>query len=534
MKKNTITKLILITIVILAVAIRFYKLGEVPPSISWDEAAFGYNAWTIANYGRDEYGKFLPLYFKSFGDAKHPIHIYITALSVKFLGLNEFSTRLPAAIFGALNVLLIYFLAILLFQKQLIALFSAFFIAISPYNIHFSRFNHEANFVLFFYILALVFFFYSIKKHKKILVLSALSFAICFITYHTAKIVVPITILILLILYWKEVIKNQADFTFCIIVGLALSITVIFNSQLLGIARANQTSLSKEASEKTLLYQFTKNEALGKFNLIINQYSLHFKPDFLFITGDKNPRLSSYSGQFYKIEAFFLLLGFAFLIYKRNKEGIFILTWVLIAPIPSSLASEAPHAARASFMMGGWHIVAALGVLSLYNFFNKPLLKKGVLLIIIAFLFLSVFHYLNYYFKSYAKDFAIEWQYGMKQIVEFVKEYPEYVSVFMTDARSQPYIFFLYYLKPPLDEYLYYVTLNNNIENKSYNTVASFGRFSFGGWNTVESFPENGILYIITPSQYDGLLHRSKFEVKKLIKYPNGLDAFYLVSKKNE
>ena len=37
-------------------------------------------------------------------------------------------------------------------------------------------------------------------------------------------------------------------------------------------------------------------------------------------------------------------------------------------------------------------------------------------------------------------------------------------------------------------------------------------------------------LYVIDSSQYDGLRYRSSFDIKKIIYYPDGGTAFYLVS----
>lgn len=62
--------------------------------------------------------------------------------------------------------------------------------------------------------------------------------------------------------------------------------------------------------------------------------------------------------------------------------------------------------------------------------------------------------------------------------------------------------------------------------------VASFDRFSFGGWDPTESLPKEGVLYVLSPNQYDGLIHKSLFEVKKIIYYPNETSAFYLISMK--
>src|SRR3989338_6922791 len=246
--KNKIN-LLLLVIILLAAILRIYKIDQVPPSLSWDEAANGYNAYTIANYGRDEHGKYFPAYFRSFGDDKHPIHIYLTAPFVKILGLNEFSTRLPSAVFGTLNVLLIFFLTNLLFKNKFIALFTAFLLAISPYNIHFSRFNHEANFVLFFFMLGLWLFFLSLEKNKKLLPFAVLSFCISFITYHPAKIITPIIIIVLISLYVKRIKWGKNLYAITIVVFFL--ITLALNPQLFGFARINQTAQSKNEIEKT-------------------------------------------------------------------------------------------------------------------------------------------------------------------------------------------------------------------------------------------------------------------------------------------
>lgn len=528
MKKKYI---LLILIIILASVLRIYRIDNDPPSLSWDEAAVGYNAYTIANDLRDEYGTFLPLFFKSFGDDKHPVHIYATALSVKAFGLNEFSTRLPAALFGVFNVLLLYFLAKLLFKSETIGLISALFLGISPFNLHFSHFNHEANFVLFFFMLGALFFFLSVKKEIFFLPFSIVSFFLSFISYHTAKVIVPLILLILLFLYWKKIVFNKTVFISSLILSVFLILIIYLNPALLGLARIKQTNPSLEQIKETPIYKLTGNELLGRINLTTNKYLLHFSPTFLFISGDKNARLSSQStGEFYKIDGLFLLLGVVYLLRKRSKGGLFLLSWALIAPLPSSLVDEAPHAARASFMMGSWQIISALGFFSLISLLRNKFIKTILFLGVFVLLIFSLYKYLNYYYGEYPKRYAIDWQYGMKEIVEYAKNNPKYQQVFMTDTRSQPYIFFLYYLKTPLSEYLNTVLYNGSPENKSYNTVSNFGKFYFGGWNPIESLPQAGVLYILTPSQYDGLKYKSGFVIKKIIYYPNGTTAYYIVS----
>jgi len=74
---------ILIFVFILAFLLRFYNLDKIPNGLYQDETAIGYNAYSILETGKDEYGKSLPLYFKSFGDQKLPVYIYAAVISVK-------------------------------------------------------------------------------------------------------------------------------------------------------------------------------------------------------------------------------------------------------------------------------------------------------------------------------------------------------------------------------------------------------------------------------------------------------------------
>jgi hypothetical protein len=100
----------------------------------------------------------------------------------------------------------------------------------------------------------------------------------------------------------------------------------------------------------------------------------------------------------------------------------------------------------------------------------------------------------------------------------------------MTGAFMQPYIFFLYYLKTPLPEFLDSVYYNKT-QSAPSSLVASFGKYRFV-WDELHSEPVPHVLYIVNPSKYDGLVRKTSFEVAKLIKYPNGLDAFYAVTAK--
>ncbi|MCL4419911.1 glycosyltransferase family 39 protein [Patescibacteria group bacterium] len=540
MKTNKKIFLALFFVIILASFLRLYKLDQIPPSLSWDEVANGYNAYTIANWGKDEWGRTFPAYFKSFEDDKNPVHIYLTAIPVRIMGLTDFSTRLAPAIFGILNILVIFFLARALFREKMgessskvVGLIASFILAISPYALQFSRYNHEAVFALFFFMFGMLMFLKGLRDHPKFLLVAFLSFGIDLITYHSAKVIVPPMLGLLIILYIKQLWKIKKYFLLSLVAfGMVLSLFV-FNPGLLGAARMKQSSISLDVIKKTNAYQKTHNEVLGRLELAGQRYQVYFSADYLFQKGDAIARHSTgVVGEFYKTDMAFLIIGLLSLLFLRSKASVILLAWALLAPVPASASgglTETGHAARALYMMGSWHLIAALGYYRLI-FISKKYWMIILLSIVILIALGGEFkNYINYYYSEYSKKDAIEWQYGMKQVAEYVKSNDGYFQVYMTDARNQPYIFFLYYLKTPLPKFLDSVTYNET-QSRPSNLVSFFGKYYFGDWDPIESMPNPGVLYVVTPSQYDGLRHKNEFDVKKIVKYPNKVDAFYLVS----
>ena len=517
--KKWIIPIIVSLIIVFAGFLRFYKLVDNPPSISWDEAAVGYNAWSILNWGKDEWGNTLPLVFKSFEDDKHPIHVYLTVPTIAIFGLNEFGVRSSSALFGVFNVLIIFFLAKRLFNSEWAGVISSIVLAISPYNIHFSRFNHELNFVLFFFMLGLYLILKGIEKKNYLIILGFASLGLDLLTYHSAKVIVPPALILIIILYFKDLLKVKKYFAFGLL-SFSFFVSLLFiEPALLGGARLKQTSSMEDRTIK----------------VVASKYLKHFTNDFLFVRGDSNPRLSSQTGLFYKPDMIFLALGAFVLIWgilKERKEYFIILAWALVAPIPASITSEAPHAARAMFMTGSWHLIAALGIYTIIEVIKNKYLKLVIALLLVTSLGVFLAKYWEGYFTNYKDRYAIEWQYGMKEVVGFVAEHPEYDEVYMTAERQQPYIFYLFHLKTPVPSYLRTVRYNKTLSRPA-NTVENYSKFHFGLWNPIESLPIPHVLYVVTPSDYTGLRHKLLFDTVSEIKYPNGASAFYLVSAKS-
>src|SRR3989338_4963622 len=112
-KKN----LLIILIVFLGAAIRLWGLDKFPAGLNADEAAIGYNDYSLLKTGLDEHGTPWPLVFRSFDDYKPAGYFYITLPFVATLGLNIWAVRLPSALLGILSVYFVYLLTNKLFPS---------------------------------------------------------------------------------------------------------------------------------------------------------------------------------------------------------------------------------------------------------------------------------------------------------------------------------------------------------------------------------------------------------------------------------
>src|SRR3990167_9302289 len=160
-KKN----ITIILVILLALVLRFWRL-DLYPALNADEAAIGYNAYSLQETGKDEHGNNWPIHFQSFNDYKPGFYFYLVVPFVKMLGLNEWAVRIPGAALGVGTVLVLYLLVKELFKSEKLALISSLFLSISPWHIHFSRGCWEVNVATFFITLGLWLFLKALNNPK--------------------------------------------------------------------------------------------------------------------------------------------------------------------------------------------------------------------------------------------------------------------------------------------------------------------------------------------------------------------------------
>ena len=509
-KKRSISRyIILIAIVALGFLLRIFKLGEVPVSLSWDEAAIGYNAYSIVQTGKDEYGTAWPLLFKSFNDYKLPGYVYSTALSIKLLGLSDFAVRLPSALFGTLTILAFYFLLRSLMLKEWQVLFGSLLFAISPWHLQFSRAAFEANGSLFFVVAGFASLF-AARKHPKLYIFSGICLVLSVYFYYTARILVPLLLIVYAQFYRKELSKAKKWVLSGVVIGMLLLIPILpkligeSNTRIGQVsiftdeATTNDYVLALARNPNTLWAKLFYNRRIGYVYRFVENYVKNNSLEFLFVRGDPYPRHHvSGMGYLYAWELPFLLIGIVSLFLKRTKEGLFILAWWLLGAIPASFTTGSPHGLRTLATLPAFIILTAKGTFVVLEWLKKQYKTLFVvcLSIITAGFFVA---YLIYYFDYPPRHTPNFWGDGHKYLFARVEKLKlQYHQIVVTGANFKPYIYALYYTQYDPASY------------QKIGTEHGFDAYAFtsASWEdvavTLERNPKGKTLFVRTPAEAD-------------------------------
>src|SRR3990167_3507089 len=457
MKYPNWTFFIIAIIFILAFLLRVIFTTKAPPSINWDEASLGYNAYSILKTGKDEWGRSWPVTFEAFGDYKLPGYVYTLVPFVGIFGLNEFSVRLPSIISGSLAVIFLYLAVFKITSNKKWAVVSALLLAISPWHFFLSRVAVEANLAFGFFLVGFFFLLHGLKKYY-LLLPASLFFGFSIFTYNSARIFVPIFLLAFFLLHRKQFKPNKISLAALGILAIFLAFGFYLAVFQDSSARYFWVRLLDEGAIN-FLEQSRNNSVLNPLftNLIYNRatyfvynfglnYLKHLSVQFLAISGGSNYQFSVQNlGLIYLAELPFLIFGFYKLL--KQKAGWIFLVWFLAAPVPSALTREAPHALRSIFMLGSIQVITAAGLIGLYSAISGRKLLKNFSIALIGFLIaFNALHYFRIYFNVYPVEYSGAWQYGYRQTVEEVlKNYDEYPKIYFTKKYGEPHIFYLFF-----------------------------------------------------------------------------------------
>lgn len=462
--KKKISVFILALIILLGAVLRLYKLGTVPAGLHFDEAVAGYNAFLLEKTGKNLSGEFLPLDIDSFGDYRPAMISYLSAPLVRLFGLSEFTTRLPTAISGIILIVLAFCFSQIIFRSNRLALLGSLLVAVSPFDIIFSRATTEGHLDLMFELLAILFLLLGLKNGKaRFFLLTYLFYLLSFFSYHTSRILTPLFAVPTIVLAsWQFKPARKTIFLSIIPVILFLVFPLAYFSQKpIGVGRFQQVSiftfpevqrslneLIREDGNKemVLLSRLLHNKPVAYMQDIAERYSYFFSPQtILFSLSQPDRYFVPKTGAITFIEFTGLILCLVVFLGRKNRPiGYLPLALLLLAPLPSALTFEAtPNFQRALFMVPFWQIVAATGITA---FIARPWRRtKLILLPVLAVFFVQTFYFFHEYFIHQPSRIPRSRNSEMKSIALFLGAEKEKFSQTILPERGGTFIYYLFY-----------------------------------------------------------------------------------------
>ena len=474
---------LLALIIVLAAFLRLWQLGSIPPSVSIDEASIGYNAYSVIKTGLDEYGSFPLVSQRGYDDWRRSTYLFLTIPFIKLFGLNAVSIRLPSVILSILTILAIYFIVLRLFPKQAnfpqnLALSAAFLLAISPWHIYISRLGHESNAYLSFFVFGLLFFYWGFKN-KPLLIISAIFLLLSTVSYYAGQVFIPPFIFGLILIYRENIfsaIKSSRAMIFATLTIGLVSIPIFWNLfSHSAMIRYQGTSIFNPGyhyQELIKLHELKSkamqnNDYLGKilysdrlFNLkvIVSGYFSHF--NFSWLTTNPAGNDPFKAPGLGLIDMWWLIFGLAGMIillfnnHEDKKTKLTVYLWLILAPLPGAVATQAPHAMRAYTLLPVFIFFSAIGAIFILEKLSKY--KTAVLLTLLMFVTVSLAKFYRNYFIRFPKEQSAAYSYdGAKAFAYAFTQQNKYQKIVFSNQKNlyQSYMLYLYYSKYDPEQY---------------------------------------------------------------------------------
>ncbi|MBE6640902.1 MAG: glycosyltransferase family 39 protein [Ruminococcaceae bacterium] len=426
----------LAAVVLVGIAVRVWRFGEIPYGFNQDEAMAALEAASLAKNGTDHYGMVYPVYFTAW--QTHQMNVllsYITAVLFRLFGASIFVARLPLLIFSLISLCVVYFFSRRMLGKNA-ALVILFVFAVDPWHIMIGRWALESNLLPHLLLIGCYLMYLGMEK-KGFMYLSMAVFGIAMYSYGTSYYMVPTLLLMLCIYLLRTKTIKWYDVLICTAVYAAVS-WPIFVMMALNLFRLETVELpfmtipffeKGERLNDILFFSGGFFKQLGK-NLLCTVCIV------LFQVRDSAWNSIPSIGPFYYLSIPFLIMGFVFFVDelrdspREKRRGIAIITMLFAAAFISGLITNHVNLNRINCIV--------YPVLFMVGYAIYIIIKKlKVTLVPIALMFSLLFGSFcnSYFFGEFSKELGREFYTDFVQSVNYVKEM-DYEELHVT-AKTQ-------------------------------------------------------------------------------------------------
>ena len=330
-----ISSLLFCLLVATASLLYFARVPADPPGFSIDESSICYNAHTISETGRDEYGNSWPLFFRAFGEYKSPTFIYLLAALFRITGQSVVAARLFSATFGILSGLLLGYLAWQMTRRWVAAAIIAVIALLTPWLFESSRLVFEVAMYPALVALFLVVVWHASQRSRfswaDVSVL-AITLALLTYSYSIGRLLGP---LLALGLAWFLNRDRRPRLVVTWIVYAGLLIPLLFFS------RNHPDALTGRF--KALTYLRAEDPAITSLGEFARHYLANVNPWRWLVTGEGDIRDHLQGTGALLAGSVFLAATGLFIVvrqYRHDAWWRFLIYCLVVAPIPASLTGN--------------------------------------------------------------------------------------------------------------------------------------------------------------------------------------------------
>jgi 4-amino-4-deoxy-L-arabinose transferase-like glycosyltransferase len=472
----------LYVILAIGVLLRCILFPHLPPGLNQDEAAAGYEAYSLLLSGQDRWGNPFPIYFPSWGSGQNVLYSYLSIPVIAAWGLNPFSTRLIGLIFGIATLPLMYVCVARVCHPK-IALYSTALLAVLPWHLMLSRWGLESNLLPFFLLLGVYWINLALVQQASWfhIVRCLLPWAVGLYAYALSIVVLPV-FLGLVAYFERKRIYQQKFRWFCaflVFLGAALPLLLfLVKNHILGDRFGFEAFLPFSIP---LLPSQRLNQAT---------HSLGDSLIFL-INGFNDELVWNTSPSFlplFMLPFPFFGIGMVVLIQrlKRGRANFFLLWFLSTLPL---MVITRLNVNRANAMFIPVIVISVIGFQVLLQSITRLSFKRIVFRVVSGWLGLSALLFTGSYFSVYGQQAGYKFQEGFSASLHRAQQHAKPGElIFVTQAIPLNYIYVLFF--QPVNPREFHQRADYRIENGIY-VVDQLDRFYFNRDALAKASPQS-------------------------------------------
>ena len=382
---NARSRLLPLLIALVAALLYLPGLSDAPIYLAQDEVVVAVNARAIATTGKDLYSdRVLPLYIhynlpyvtrtgkQGVRSGWLPPGIfYAVALAVKVLPFSEATVRLPTAIVGIVDVLLMFFIGRRLFKSDALAFLCAALLALTPSHFIHSRFALDYLYPVPFMLVWLWCLLIDFDEHRPwVLFAGTMSLGFGLYSYIAGALVMPLYLLLTLVALWRS--RRPPRVFILAVAGFALPALLALPWVMTHPTMIADIALKYDLHDASKTSALDSVRAFFTYHRLADQLSLYwgfFNPRFLFFDGPMEPMFSTREVGVFLLPVGVLLIAGLFAVLRESIGTIplLLLLGFFSAPLAATLVSTNDAIYRALEMLPFAVVLAVIGARSLWS-----------------------------------------------------------------------------------------------------------------------------------------------------------------------